>query len=78
MLHQPTHSIPKTACLHPPGIGFSGGILGAAEGAAEGAASAAGNAFAPGAGSAASSAMSIGFQVLNRTAAYGAQAGGIR
>jgi hypothetical protein len=68
----PEDSMPASS-----GIGFSGGVLGAAEGAAEGAASAAGNAFAPGAGSAASSAMSIGFQELNRAAAYGAQAGGI-
>ncbi|WP_090601415.1 phage tail tape measure protein [Mycobacterium lentiflavum] len=60
-----------------PGIGFSGGIIGGVEGAAEGAASAAGDMFAPGSGAAASAVMSIGFQELNRAAAYGAQAGGI-
>lgn len=69
---QPGANLPAS-----PGIGFSGGFLGAAEGAAEGATSAAANMFAPGSGSAASSAMAIGFQELNRAAAFGAQAAGI-
>lgn len=52
-----------------PGIGFSGGIIGAAEGAASSGA----DMFAPGSGAAAQ----IGFQELNRAAAAGAQAAGV-
>lgn len=51
------------------GIGIGGGVIGAAEGAA----SAAGDAFAPGSGAAAQ----VAFQLINRTAAYGAQMAGI-
>lgn len=68
---QPGATLPAS-----PGIGFSGGLIGAAEGAAEGGASGL-NMLAPGAGSAASAAMQIGFQELNRAASYGAQVGGI-
>lgn len=70
-VQQPGENMPAS-----PGIGFSGGIIGAAEGAAEAGASGL-NVMAPGAGSAASAAMQIGFQELNRAAAYGAQAAGI-
>ncbi len=60
------------------GIGFSGGLIGAAEGAASSAAGlAAGMGTFGGAGGAASGAMQLGFQELNRAAAFGAQAGGI-
>lgn len=54
-----------------PGIGFSGGFIGAAESAA----ASAGSMF-PG-GSAAGAAMQVGFQELNRAAAAGAQYAGI-
>lgn len=70
-VQQPGATLPAS-----PGIGFSGGLIGAAEGAAEGGASGL-NMLAPGAGSAASAAMQIGFQELNRAASYGAQVGGI-
>jgi len=60
------------------GIGFGGGLLGAAEGAASQAAGMAASAGTFGAaGGAASSAMDMAFQLINRTAAYGAQAVGI-
>lgn len=60
------------------GIGFGGGLLGAAEGAASQAAGMAASAGTFGAaGGAASSAMDMAFQLINRTAAYGAQAAGI-
>lgn len=52
-----------------PGIGFSGGVIGAAEGAASSGASM----FAPGSGAA----MQVGFQEINRAAAAGAQAAGV-
>ncbi|OIN79100.1 phage tail tape measure protein [Mycobacterium malmoense] len=70
-VQQPGADLPAS-----PGIGFSGGIIGAAEGAAESGASGL-NVMAPGAGSAASAALQVGFQELNRAAAYGAQVGGI-
>lgn len=61
-----------------PGIGFSGGIIGGLEGAAsQAAAMGADMGTFGGAGGAVSSAMNIGFQELNRAAAYGAQAAGI-
>ncbi|WP_177246899.1 phage tail tape measure protein [Mycobacterium malmoense] len=61
-----------------PGIGFGGGLLGAAEGAASQAAGmAASMGTFGGAGGAASSATQLAFQLLNRTAAYGAQGVGI-
>lgn len=60
------------------GIGFGGGVLGAAEGAAAQAAGmAADMGTFGGAGGAASSAMNMAFQLINRTAAFGAQAAGI-
>ncbi|ORV92804.1 hypothetical protein AWC11_07320 [Mycobacterium interjectum] len=60
------------------GIGFGGGFLGAAEGAASQAAGmAASMGTFGGAGGAASSATQMAFQLLNRTAAYGAQDAGI-
>ncbi|PIJ36733.1 phage tail tape measure protein [Mycobacterium heckeshornense] len=54
-----------------PGIGFSGGLIGAAEGAAASAAS-----MFPG-GGAAGAGMQVAFQDLNRTAGYLGQLGGI-
>lgn len=61
-----------------PGIGFSGGIIGGLEGAAtQAAAMGADMGTFGGAGGAVSSAMNIGFQELNRAAAYGAQDVGI-
>lgn len=61
-----------------PGIGFSGGIIGGLEGAAtQAAAMGADMGTFGGAGGAVSSAMNIGFQELNRAAAYGAQDAGI-
>lgn len=61
-----------------PGIGFSGGIIGGLEGAAtQAAAMGADMGTFGGAGGAVSSAMNIGFQELNRGAAYGAQDVGI-
>jgi TP901 family phage tail tape measure protein len=61
-----------------PGIGIGGGIIGAAEGAASQAAGLAAGAGSFGAGGgAASSATQAAFQLINRTAAYGAQMGGI-
>jgi hypothetical protein len=60
------------------GIGFGGGVLGAAEGAASQAAGMAASMGTFGAGGgAASSATQMLFQLMNRTAAYGAQAAGI-
>ncbi|MDY0112711.1 MAG: phage tail tape measure protein [Corynebacterium sp.] len=60
------------------GIGFGGGLLGAAEGAASQAAGIAASMGTFGAGGgAASSAMQMLFQLANRTAAYGAQVAGI-
>lgn len=53
------------------GLGFSGGIIGAAEGAA----SSMGSMFPGGGG--AGAAMQVGFQELNRAAGYAAQLGGI-
>ena len=58
------------------GIGFGGGLIGAAEGAAAGAAGAAG-AMGGGAGAAAGAGMGAAFQALNRTAGYIGQLGGI-
>lgn len=60
------------------GIGFGGGLLGAAEGAASQAAGMAASMGTFGAGGgAASSATDLIFQLANRTAAYGAQSAGI-
>jgi hypothetical protein len=61
---QPGEGLPAS-----PGIGFSGGIIGAAEGAASGGA----DLFAPGSGAA----MQIGFQEINRAASAMAQYAGI-
>ncbi|ORV85011.1 hypothetical protein AWC11_20690 [Mycobacterium interjectum] len=61
-----------------PGLGLGGGFLGAAESAASQAAGmAASMGSFGGAGGAASSATQMAFQLLNRTAAYGAQDAGI-
>jgi|GEM_PF-4467952 len=61
-----------------PGLGISGGLIGAAEGAASSAAGMAAGAGTFGAaGGAASSAMNLGFQELNRAASAGAQAAGV-
>lgn len=69
---------PGTGLPASKGIGFSGGVISAAEGAATSAASAAASMGSfGGGGAAASAAMSIGFQELNRAAAYGAQVAGI-
>jgi TP901 family phage tail tape measure protein len=59
------------------GIGFGGGLIGAAEQAAAGAAGAAGGAGGAGAGAAAGMAMNMAFQIMNRTAGYVGQLGGI-
>lgn len=68
---------PGTGQAAQPGIGFSGGALGALEGAASSGASMGVDMVAPGAGQAAGAAMQIGFQELNRAAAYAAQDVGI-
>lgn len=68
---------PGTGQPAQPGIGFSGGALGALEGAASQGASMGVDMVAPGAGQAAGAAMQIGFQELNRAAAAGAQYVGI-
>lgn len=68
---------PGTGQPAQPGIGFSGGALGALEGAASSGASMGVDMVAPGAGQAAGAAMQIGFQELNRAAAAGAQYVGI-
>jgi hypothetical protein len=60
---------PGTGLPASPGLGISGGAIGAAEGAASSAA----DMFAPGSGAA----MQVGFQELNRAASYGAQVAGI-
>ncbi|WP_374023921.1 phage tail tape measure protein [Mycobacterium sp. HNNTM2301] len=72
-VQQPGENLPAS-----PGIGFSGGIIGGLEGAATSAAAMGADMGTFGAGGgAASAAMQIGFQELNRAAAYGAQAAGI-
>ncbi|WP_308012931.1 phage tail tape measure protein [Mycobacterium intracellulare] len=68
---------PGTGQPAQPGIGFSGGALGALEGAASQGASMGVDMVAPGAGQAAGAAMQIGFQEINRAAAYAAQDVGI-
>ncbi|BCP00693.1 hypothetical protein MINTM018_34620 [Mycobacterium intracellulare] len=68
---------PGTGQPAQPGIGFSGGALGALEGAASQGASMGVDMVAPGAGQAAGAAMQIGFQEANRAAAAGAQGVGI-
>lgn len=69
---------PGTGQPAQPGLGISGGLIGAAEGAASSAAGMAAGAGTFGAaGGAASAAMNIGFQEANRAAAYGAQDVGI-
>lgn len=69
---QPGATLPQS-----PGIGFGGGLLGAAEGAASQGGAMALDSMAPGAGQAAGAAMQLLFQEANRAAAYGAQATGI-
>lgn len=59
------------------GIGFGGGLVGGLEQAAAGAASAAGGAFGGGGGAAAGMALNAAFQMMNRTAGYVGQLGGI-
>ncbi|WP_260742119.1 hypothetical protein [Mycobacterium sp. SMC-2] len=69
---------PGTGLPSMPGIGFSGGLIGGIEGAASSAAAmGADMGTFGGAGGAVSAAMNIGFQELNRAAAFGAQAAGI-
>lgn len=69
---------PGTGQPAQPGLGISGGVIGGLEGAASSAAAMGADMGSFGAaGGAVSSAMNIGFQELNRAAAYGAQDAGI-